>query len=531
MRRSLAVSAFCLAAAIALAGPSATVAQQAAAPSPAQDSIARSELDSAITAIMAEWRVPGLAIGVVRDGQAVLLAGYGYRDLDNALPVTPRTLFAIGSVTKSFTVTVLEMLADAGKLDWEKPVRSYLPDFQLEDEVASQRLTPRDLVTHRSGLPRHDLLWYGSPLSRRELYERLRYLKPSWDIRSTFQYQNLMFMTAGYLAGQLAGSSWEDLVRARVFEPLGMARSNFSVSEMQRSDDFAYPYASSDTVVRQVGYRNLDAIGPAGSINSSVEEMVNYLQFHIDRGRFGDTVLLSEGRAVEMQAPWMAMPGPLRYEEIGDASYGLGFFVSTYRGRKIVSHGGGIDGFVSQFSFMPWEKIGVVVLTNLSGDNPVPTIVTRTVYDRLLGLEPVDWVARVKEQSAEEEKREAERKQKERESRVAGTKPSHALRDYVGRYEHPAYGVISTEAAGPDLRVIYNAWTGVLDHVHYDVFEIREDPLLPIGGTQLLFQYNRQGQIDRLLVPLDPALDDIVFRRVAADSAAAAPEGGRGGGR
>src|SRR5271165_741007 len=186
-----------------------------------------------------DWKCDGFAIAIVQDGKVILSKGYGLRDVKKNLPVTEKTLFAIGSATKSFTVTAMGTLVDQGKLDWDKPVRDYLPDFRLWDQFATERMTPRDLVTHRSGLPRHDLMWYNSPFSREELFARLRYLEPNKDFRTTFQYQNLMFMTAGYLAGHVAGTTWEQLVRKSIFEPLGMKGSNFSVTDSLKSADYS----------------------------------------------------------------------------------------------------------------------------------------------------------------------------------------------------------------------------------------------------------------------------------------------------
>jgi CubicO group peptidase (beta-lactamase class C family) len=435
--------------------------------------------------------------------------------VDEELPVTSRTLFAIGSITKSFTVTALGMLADEDRLEWDEPVRTYLPEFELYDDVASERMTPRDLVTHRSGLPRHDLVWYGSDFTRRELFERLRYLEPNRDFRAAYQYQNLMFMTAGYLAGRLAGMPWEGLVRGRIFEPLEMARSNFSVDESQRSDDFAYPYASVDDDVRQIDFRDIDEIGPAGSINSSVAEMIRYVQLHIDMGKYGDEQLLSEDNARQMQMPQMAIQSNIRYDELGHSAYGMAFGVTAYRGHKVLRHGGGIDGFIALLSFMPRDRIGMIVLTNQSGDNPVPTIVARRVYDQLLGLEPVDWAARVREQQARAREAEERSDEEERSYRVAGTSPSHELSEYVGEYEHPGYGVIRVELDGEKLKATFNNMSAPLDHFHYDVFEVPEDPLVAFEEIKVMFRYNKRGAIDRLLVRFEPNVDDIVFTRVA----------------
>jgi CubicO group peptidase (beta-lactamase class C family) len=474
------------------------------------------DIDAYIREAMAEWKIPGLAIAVVKDGEVILSKGYGYRDADEELPVTPRTLFAIGSITKSFTVTLLGMIEDEGKVDWDEPVRSYLPDFELSDEVATEYMTPRDLVTHRSGLPRHDVLWYGSPLTRRELYERLRHIEPNREFREVFQYQNLMYMTAGYLAGQIAGRNWEALVAERIFEPLDMSRSNFSVEDSQKDDDFAYPHTEIDDLLKQIDFRNIDEIGPAGSINSSVEEMIRYVQLHMNKGKLGEEQLLSSNNAEQMQMPQMAMRGTIQYDELGHTSYGMGFFVTSYRGRKLVHHGGGIDGFISLLSFMPSENVGMIVLTNKSGNNPVPTIVTRGVYDRVLELDPVDWVGRTKEQQAEGE--DSEQEGEEESGQVEGTSLSHDLEAYVGNYSHPAYGVVNIEANGDGLAATFNDMAVQLKHFHYDVFEIAEDPMVPVSGVKVMFRYDKQGDIEELHVPLEPAVDDIIFKRVADES-------------
>lgn len=475
--------------------------------------------DRFIESVMKEWKIPGLAVAAIQEGQVLLLKGYGYRDVEKQLPVTAATLFAIGSNTKSFTVTVLGMLNDEGKLDWDKPVREYLPDFRLQDPTAAEQMTPRDLVTHRSGLPRHDLLWLASGLGRRQLYERLRFLQPSKPFRSTYQYQNLMFMTAGYLAEQLTGRAWEDLVRARILEPLGMARANFSVRALEGDPDSALAYAEEKGRVVRVPYRNIDAIGPAGSINSSVEEMVRYLRFHIDLGKLGDKQLLSEKNARMMQTPQMVQPSTDEYPEIGPASYGMGLMVATYRGRKLVSHGGGIDGFVSAMSWLPNDKIGIMVLTNLGGNNPVPNLVTRYLMDCLLGLEPVDWPARVREQQKKQEKAREEAARKAAAERKAGTSFSHALSDYTGRYEHPAYGVAEVTSREGQLAVRVAGFEVPLEHFHYDVFAVPQGLSGPLAGfarSRIMFLYDKKGDIDRVLIPLEPNADDIVFTRVRA---------------
>ena len=494
--------------------------RSAMAQAPAEPPADLAGFDEFVAGLMKEDKVPGLALAVVRDGQVVLAKGYGQRNVAEQLPVTAQTLFAIGSVTKSFTAAGLGMLVDDGKLDWDQAVRKWLTDFQLKDGIATEHMTPRDLVTHRSGLPRHDILWYGSPLARRELYDRLRYLEPSKEFRATFQYNNLMFMTAGLLIERVAGASWEDFTRQRIFEPLAMSRSNFSVVDSQKTDDFALPYHLVGEEVKAVPFRNIDAMGPAGSINSSVEELIRYVQFHIDKGKVGEIQRLSTGNAEAMQSPQMVTPGSPPFEELGHSSYGLGLSVASYRGHKLVEHGGGIDGFISKLSFMPGKKIGVIVLTNLSGGSFIaPPTITYNLYDRLLGLEPIDWAGRLREQTAKAKQAGEEAKKSGSSGRKEGTSPSHALADYVGNYEHPGYGRLRVDLEGTtELKVTANGMTAPLKHFHYDIFELGEVTGASLAGLKIAFGYNKQGDIDRVAVPLESSVDDIVFKRVGDDA-------------
>jgi CubicO group peptidase (beta-lactamase class C family) len=480
-------------------------------------------LDAFTDSVMKEWKVPGLAIAVVKDGQVIVAKGYGYRDLEGKVPVTARTLFAIGSNSKSFTVTVMGMLNDVGKLDWDKPVREYLPDFRMYDPVATAEMTPRDLTCHRSGLPRHDALWLGSGLTRRQLYDRLRYLQPNKPFRSAWQYQNLMFLTTGYLEEQITGKKWEDLVREQVMQPLGMTRSNFSVNEMQKDNDFSFPYAEMQGKVQRIPFRNIDEIGPAGSINSSVEEMARYIQFHISLGKQGDKQLLSQKNALLMQTPQMVQPAPQQsYPELGPSSYGLGLMISTYRGHKLVAHGGGIDGFISQMAWLPDDKIGVMVLTNFSGANPIPDLVARYVFDTMLGLQPADWTARAREQQKKGEAAGAEARKKAAAEKRPGTSPSHPMAEYSGQYENPGYGKAEIQVSGSGLRISVSGFTIPLEHFHYDIFAAPASlsgSEAQFSGRRITFSYNKKGEIDRVAVPLEPAVDDIVFTRVADKAA------------
>ena len=381
--------------------------------------------------------------------------------------------------------------------------------------MASERATIRDLVTHRTGLPRHDMVWYGAPLSREEMFHRLRYLEPSKDFRGTWQYNNLMFMTAGYLAGRLAGDTWESLVRRRIFQPLEMSGSNFSVLEMQKGGDHSRPYQKIKEEVKEIPFRNIDEIGPAGSINSNLEDMSHYLLFHLNQGKYAGKQIVSENNVAEMHKPQMVISGPGRWKELGASSYGMGWMVSSYRGRTLVQHGGGIDGFNALVSFLPQEKIGAIVFVNRSG-TPLTSLITYQVFDRLLGLEPVPWAERFKEDQKRGEAAEEEAKKKGYTPRKPNTRPSRELAEYAGDYQHPGYGVVRITQESGELRFAFNSASGPVKHFHYDVFEVPEDPRNPLQRTKIAFHGNIQGEIDRLSAPLESNTGEIIFTRLPA---------------
>ena len=464
---------------------------------------------------LAEWKVPGASVAVVKDGKVILAEGYGLRDVAKKLPATPHTLFAIGSSSKAFTATAVGIMVDDGKLGWDDRVVDRLPTFRLQDKIATEQMTPRDLLCHRSGLPRHDLVWYGAGFSRKELFDRMRYLEPRADFRAIFQYNNFMIMTAGLLAGEVSGSSWEDVVRTRIFGPLGMNDSNFSVADSRKTEDHALPYEQRDDKVVEVPFKNIDAIGPAGSINSDALDMARWVLLQLNKGKAEGKQVISEKSLKEIHSPQMVVQeGAFRalenFPEMAQTTYGMGWFLTSYRGHPWIHHGGAIDGFKALVTFLPRDGIGVVVLTNLGGTS-VPDMIALNVYDRLLGLDQVAWSGRFMEmrdkRRAEAEKRRAEPDK----DRKLGTHPSHPLDDYAGDYVHPAYGTLAVRKDGDGLRARRWDTTFTMSHYHYDVFELAgEDP-----GTKLkaAFAFDAKGNVASMSIPLAPGVKDIVFTR------------------
>lgn len=467
----------------------------AALSAPAFQSDALSDIDSVVAAAMKELHVPGVAVGVIRDGKVVLAKGYGLRDSTRKQPVTADTVFAVGSVTKSFTAASCATVVDEGKLEWDKPVRDYLPWFRLHDPIATELITARDLLTHRSGLPRHDFIRMSTPLSREEFMRRLRYLEPSKTFRETFQYNNLMYVAAGFLCAERARMSWEDLIRKRLFEPLEMKNSTVAVTDTQKLSDFARPHLDEGGAVRETDFYDYQrfGIGPNGAVNSSVNDMLKYLQMHLDGGKAGTRQVISSAQMRELHRGVTA---------VGDGAYALGWFDEDHRGHRMFTHGGGITGFTANAAFFPEKKIGIVVLNNLG--SALPTIVTQSIAQRMLGITLEDNLKRFLDQRDRNRREQAAK----REPAASNGKPSLPLAAYASKYSHPAFGTIEVQQNGDDLKLVFSAWTSALKHRNYDTFSIER-----LGGAPAQFQLDTKGKIETLLLPLEPAVKPFVFRR------------------
>ncbi len=468
------------------------------------------EIRTFIDSTMAYWNVPGMGLGLVVDDSVVMLEGYGYRDVENEVPVDEHTVFAIGSSTKAFTTMLLGMLVDDGLIAWDEPVRTYLPTFDMDDDFAAERMTPMDLVTHRSGLPRHDLMWYNSTATREEMFNRLPYLEPNEDFRATFQYQNLMYMTAGYLAGQVVGSTWEELIDKRIFTPLGMNESVTSIQGLIDSPNRALGYRWHNDTLEQMDYRGIDALGPAGTINSTIGDMVQWVRLHLSDGELDGAKLISGEQLSLMHRMHMPIPGGMS-AEMPVNGYGLGWFIRPYRGHAVSHHGGNIDGFTALVHLLPNDNIGMVILTNMN-TTPYTTIMARTIADIMLEIEPMGWHDRIKERHESDERVGEEKKDPER---IEGTKPSHDLEDYVGIYSNKGYGNAEVTREKKQLRLTYNNIPLELKHWHYDVFRGTND-LFPDVGFMVTFRTNERGEIASFLAPLELSVDDIEFERQPA---------------
>lgn len=431
-------------------------------------------LDAYIEKAMREWRVPGLALGVVEGDSVVWAKGYGVRNIETGAPVDTHTLFAIASATKPFTVASLAMLVSEGRLSWDDPVTEVLAGFRLYDPYVTREITVRDLVSHRGGLPEPNRLFAASTFDRGEVVRRLRHLEPSFSFRSRFGYQNTMFTVAGHLIPALTDMTWEEFVQERIFRPLGMRSSNTSVLPLGPATNVATPYAVIDDAVREIPWDIIHSDAPAGAINSSIADMMQWIRLQLGRGSFEGNSLIDPELIAEMRTPQTI----IRREGLWDTvfppghflTYGLGWFVYDYHGYKVVDHGGAADGMRAMVALLPEKQVGLVVLTNLDW-NLLPEALRNRIFDAYLGLPEQDWSSKLLEEHRDMVAMDEAEEKRLEEARILGTEPSLPLERYSGTYENEIYGRVTVERGVDGLMLHFTpSLVAKLEHWHYDIF-------------------------------------------------------------
>jgi len=433
--------------------------------------------DAYVTSAMKDWKVPGVAIGIVKNDSIIYAKGFGVRRIGRPEKVDERTLFAIASDTKAFTAIALAMLVDEGKIRWDAPVTTYLPWFRLADDYATRELTVRDALTHRSGLSRGDLLWTGGmPYGRDELLRRLRYLQPSWSIRSHYGYSNLMYLAAGQIAAAVEHKPWDDIVRERIFVPLGMTSTNTSVTLLPNIENVASPHAEVDSVVKVVPYTNMDNIPSAGAVNSSALDMAKWIRFQLDSARIGGKRFVSKRNFIETHSAQT----PIRIDSAYRAfnpfthvrNYAFGWTLQDYRGREALTHAGNLSGMAAMVGLLPEERLGIVVLTNLEG-NALRESLMYKVFDLFLNAPDRDWSHISLVEKASFDSIDAKDLREKEAKRVPGTHPSLALARYAGTYADSLYGRSTvTMENGHLVLALAPKQIGDLDHWHFDTFKV-----------------------------------------------------------
>lgn len=463
--------------------------------------------------------VPGMGIAVIHNGEKLMSEGFGYKNLEKKLPITSKTQFGIASCSKSFTSALISMLVDEGVLSFDLPIKEYLSDFKLFDPVATELCTLRDILCHRTGLASHDALWVDN-ISRAELFKRMRYIEPNTSFRNMTQYNNTMYTIAGHIAERVTGESWEELVSKRIFKPLGMVNTNCSIDRMVKSSDFATPYWDNYGELIEVNNWNVDLGGPAASINSSLDDMIKWVEFNIDKGVWNNDRLISKENMDQMhhtQTPYKLWPWNF-YEVPPVAGYGLGWFTDVYRGKDLVFHYGEIEGYCTLQAFLPKENIGVMIFVNVHKPSTlILNSVLYTIIDNLLELEPIDWSTRFKNEIG---------KYGEfyyhwdvnilKEKPKKGTKLKHNLNEYIGEYNNPGYGDFEIVLEGNSLKGIYRGVEESMQHYHYETFKVPNIKMDTILLTSpLTFKTSPFGGIvDSFEIILEPEVAPIIFTKI-----------------
>lgn len=448
-------------------------AQRAPAP------IALGELDAYVARAVRDWRIPGFAIAIVKDDSVVFAKGYGVRELGKPGAVDARTRFAIGSTTKAMTAVALGMLVDDGKVRWDEPVITYLPDFRVGDPYVTRELTVRDLLTHRGGLGNADQLWASADYTAEEITRRVATIAPAYSLRSRFIYQNIMYAVAGDVIAAASGVPWATFLRTRLFEPLGMAGTEATLAALAGQSNVATPHMELADSIRPVTNRPVDAVGPAGSVWSSVGDMAKWARFILDSGRVAGKRLLSEAAFRELLSPQVVAPREM-YSTMSLVrphffTYGLGWFLHDYDGQAVAMHTGSIDGMSALIGLIPDRQLGVYVLANLDHAELRHALMYR-VFDLYSGKPARDWSKELLALYGGLERQADSARRSQEQRRVADTRPSLPLERYAGTYTNQTYGNVVVSVRQDALHFAFGRRrVAGLTHWHYDTFQAKWD--------------------------------------------------------
>ena len=459
------------------------------------------EIESFIHKAMQTWNVPGLALVIMKDDKVLLSKGFGVREIGKLETVDEHTLFAIGSNTKAFTATAMGLLVQEGKLAWDDPVTKYIPTFKLHDSHATQMITIRDLLCHRSGLG----TWAGDVLllssyDTEEVVRRLQHIPPDYSFRAGYGYSNLMFITAGLVIETVSGLSWDDFIQQRIFRPLGMTDSVTNPRYLKNRMNIAVPHEDVKGKLQTVVQREDAHVGAAGSIHASVSDIALWMRLQLNNGSLAgkqimDPAIIEETRTPHTPIKLTAIERKL-FPSRHFSAYGLGWFLSDIHGRFIVRHTGGVDGMLSSVVLIPEEKIGIAVFTNKL-PNAAYIVTPHFLIEKLLDVPSNDWIQTYIDLEKEgNEKAEQAKKQRD-DSHAKDTSPSLALEKYAGNYDSLILGgaTLSVERGGLHIQLqAHESISGTLEHWHYDTFLCKwDDPVL--GESLIPFITDGQGQV------------------------------------
>ncbi len=475
--------------------------------------------DAYMEQLLKDWNAPGVGVGIVAGDKLVFAKGYGYRDFEKKLPVTSNTLFPIGSNTKLFTAVAAGLLVEEGKLTWDEPIRDAVPAIRFHNNELNNMVTLRDMLAHRTGITRQDSLWYRQDsFSRQDLFSRIKYFEPDAALRQKFLYNNIMYAAVGYIIELVSGMTWEAFVRERLFEPLGMRTTVYTIADMLKQSDHGVPFTEKrdSQDLHKIPYsEETGACAPVGAIISSIEELSHWLSALMNDGKYDGKQVLPPSVLKATLEPAMVLPNIVGetwgwWEHLNPV-YGMGRVMASYRGHFMTCHGGAIDGFHSQMSWLLQKKIGVNVFAIGNQCAPLRDIVMYHLYERLLELPYTPWSERWLQVRQNHKLASKEARAKAGAEQVPNTHPSHSLADYVGEYEHQAYGTLTIDMKEGHLQFNFGRVQLPLTHFHYDRFDTPDDERM--GKHSVNFLTNPQGNVNHATLSLDHG--DVTFTRRA----------------
>ena len=478
-------------------------------------------LDSELEKVLKKLEEPGFAVAIVENDQILYSKGFGYRDYENKIKVDSNTLFAIGSATKSFTSSLLGVLREDEKLDFEDSPIDHINELRFYNSQMNDVISIRDMMSHRTGLPRHDGSWYFfSTFSKDSLVSRVKHHKPFTSVRNQWYYNNFMFMLQGVIAERITNKTWSENIKEMIFEPLGMTRSNTSIAELENSENAAIGYSEG---FKKMEYYKIAGMAPAGSINSSVNEMSKWLITWINKGEYKGEKILPPNYTEEAISSQSVIGANLPDEDnpgLHLANYGYGWFLSSYKGHYRVEHGGNIDGFSASASFFPSDEVGIIVLSNQNGSS-APPIVRNIITDRMLDVKKTDWLKDHLDKLKEAKLVQKELDKNEDSDKIKGTSPSRSMDEYEGEYTNLGYGTFDISMKNDSLFMRVPNKTFWLSHHHYDSFlpynlkngkiDINEESVFERERVLITFYADQLGEIKKLGLPFEPAIDEPIY--------------------
>ncbi|MAB48279.1 MAG: penicillin-binding protein [Flavobacteriaceae bacterium] len=480
-------------------------------------------IEKQFNSVLESTKAPGFAVAIVEGDKVIYAKGFGYADYENKIPADANTLFAIGSSTKAFTSALLGMLQEEGKLSLDDSPIKHVPELRFYNDEMNNNIIIKDLMRHSTGLPRHDGSWYFFPSdSKDSLVARIQYHEPFTGVRQQWYYNNFGFLLQGVITERITGESWEKNIEDKFFKPLGMNRSKTMIDGMKNGTNTAFGYRlDDDRNIEKMDYFDIAGMSPAGSINSSVNDMSQWLKTWINKGKYGETQIIPEAYVKEAMSSKMVVSGGMPKDEMPNvqfSNYGYGWFLHSYKGHYMVEHGGNIDGFSASVALYPTDSLGIVVLTNQNG-SAVPRLVRNIAADYMLGVNKTEWAKEHKEAIEKALEKKEEAKENTSVSNVKGTRPSHNLLDYTGFYENKGYGKFEIVVENDSLFTEFNGHKQYLNHFHYDTFEVldyeegKADTTAIGNSIKVTFTTNTTGDIDYLKTDIEQMTDAIAFKR------------------